>query len=145
MVGISTSGIDKAIDDISMRIDNVSNNTVYDLADFGANQAASIVPQDTGRLKSHIRSEKTGAMSARVLSRNPAVYNHGGFSLPVWLHATAAEVDSPYEGTQAGYMGSVMSPQQHINSGVANYMDVAYFMILNRIDEEFDQEFNQQF
>jgi len=78
-------------------------------------------------------------MSARVVSQNPAVYNHDGFSLPQWLHANSDLATAGYTGKRAGYLGPVGSPQDHVNSGTAMYMDVARDLVIRQAEKEFNQ------
>lgn len=141
MITIKTSGVKKAMNNITKRIENASGNSVYESARDGAEVASISAPKGTGKLRGHIRSEKTGKNSARIISRNPSAYNHDGFSLPLWLHANSNNIEVPYAGKRAGYLGPVNSPQDHINSGRARYMDIAYRHVLTQTDGNFNKNF----
>jgi len=141
-MGISTSGLNKAIDDINRNIRDAADDTASALANRGRDIAYRNAPHITGRLRSYIRPQKTGKGEARIISHNPSVYNHHGFSLPLWLHAKSNIIETPYNGTRAGYYGKVSSPQEHLSSGNAKYMEIAYFLMLRIADEEFDKNFD---
>lgn len=141
-MGVSTSGLNKAIDNINQNIQDAADNTASGLANRGRDIAYRNAPDNSGKLRGYIRPQKTGRGEARIISQNPSVYNHNGFSLPLWLHANSNIVETPYNGTRAGYYGKVSSPQQHLNSGNAKYMEIAYFLMLRIADEEFDKNFD---
>ena len=136
------SNADKAILVINKQIEQAADKTASDLANRGRNIAHRNAPHLSGRLQNYIRPEKTGKGQARIISHNPSVYNHNGFSLPLWLHAKSSIIETPYNGTRAGYYSKVSSPQQHLSSGNAKYMEIAYFLILRTADEEFDKNFD---
>jgi hypothetical protein len=141
-VSVDVSDALSGIRQAENKIKNGSNRAVYSLANDGADIAASAAPKGSGRLISHIRSERTGKMSARIVSRNPAVYNHDGFSLPQWLHANSSLGTAGYAGKRAGYLGSVGSPQNHVNSGTAMYMELARDLIERQAKQEFNKQLN---
>jgi len=142
-MGVSVSGADKAIRDINKKIKDAADGTASSLANYGRDVAYQNAPSQSGRLQTYIRPQKTGEGSARVISHNPSIYKHdSGFSLPNWLHANSQIIDSDYEGTRAGYYGEVSSPQAHLSSGYAKYMEIAYFEMIRISDEEFDKNFD---
>jgi len=141
-MGISTSGLNKAIDDINRNIRDAADDTASALANRGRDIAYRNAPNQSGKLRAYIRPQKTGRGEARIISQNPSIYNHNGFSLPLWLHAKSSIIETPYNGTRAGYYGKVSSPQEHLSSGNAKYMEIAYFLMLRIADEEFDKNFD---
>jgi len=141
-MGITTNGLNKAIDDINRNIKDAADGTASALANKGRDIAYRNAPSQSGKLQTYIRPQKVGQGHARIISHNPSVYNHNGFSLPLWLHAKSSIIETPYNGTRAGYYGKVSSPQQHLSSGNAKYMEIAYFLILRTADEEFDKNFD---
>jgi len=137
------SNADQAIQDINKQIEEAADETASSLANRGRNIAHRNAPHKTGRLRNYIRPRKIGKRHAQVISHNPSVYKHDdGFSLPLWLHANSQIIETPYNGTRAGYYGEVSSPQEHLSSGYAKYMEIAYFELLRISDEEFDKNFD---
>jgi len=123
-VSVDATGAVRLMKNMKGRIKRDQKKIVSDLSRFTQQRAVRYAPRDTGRTQSHIRIEKAGPQTRRVVAKNPSIYRHRGFNLPRWMHARTVQ--------SAGYFPA-SSPEDHINTGNPKFMDAARRDALTRI------------